>query len=148
MSSPLEEQPESAAAPEERLTPRPPLDQLIGRALRLRCPRCGVGRLFLGWFTMPARCEHCPLKYERAPGYFLGAAYINYGIIALGSTLAFTSLRFGFNVPTETLRYPLLAFCVLLPLYTFRYARAVWLALDAHFDASVLADETAEDDDL
>lgn len=96
---------------------------------------------------MPERCSHCSLKYERAPGYYLGAAYINYGLIALGSTFAFLLLRFGAEIPTERLKYPLLAACVIVPLLTFRHARALWLAFDCHFDASVLADETAAEND-
>jgi uncharacterized protein (DUF983 family) len=127
---------------------RPPLEQLISRALRLRCPRCGDGVLFIGWFTMPERCSACGLKYERAPGYFLGSAYINYGAIALLTTVSFIVLRFGFHVDTVRIKYPLLAVAMILPLYTFRYARALWLALDCHFDKSVLADETAGDNDL
>lgn len=135
------------AGGEGRRRPRPPLEQLVGRALKLRCPRCGEGRLFIGWFTMPERCSVCRLKYERAPGYFLGAAYINYGIIALGTTFAFVLLRYGANIPTATLKYPLLAVCLTVPLLTFRHARALWLALDCHFDASVLADDSGDEND-
>jgi uncharacterized protein (DUF983 family) len=131
-----------------RQRPRPPLEQLIGRALRLRCPRCGEGGLFRGWFTMHERCADCGLKYERAPGYYLGSAYINYGAIALLTTTAYIGLRFGAGVSTAMLKYPLLAVAVLLPFFTFRHARALWLAMDCHFDASVLAEETAGEDDL
>jgi uncharacterized protein (DUF983 family) len=129
------------------LRPRPPLETLIGRALRLTCPRCGEGRLFTGWFTMLERCPQCGLKYERGPGYYLGSAYINYGMIALLTTFAFIGLRYGAGVSTSTLKYPLLAIALIVPLFTFRHARALWLALDCHFDHSVLADETAADDD-
>lgn len=150
-SSPTSPPPDAEGEPllplESRRRPRPPLSRLLGRALRLRCPRCGEGRLFLGWFTMPERCSRCGLKYERAPGYYLGAAYINYGLIALGSTFAFLLLRFGADIPTDRLKYPLLAACVIVPLLTFRHARALWLALDCHFDPSVLADETATEND-
>jgi uncharacterized protein (DUF983 family) len=138
----------SQPAPEPPLRPRPPVEQLIGRALRLHCPRCGLGRLFIGWFTMPERCTECGLKFERAPGYYLGSAYINYGAIALLTTAAFIGLRFGLGFSTAQIKYPLLAVAVLVPLFTFRYARALWLALDCHFDASVLAEETGGDNDL
>lgn len=134
-------------SPQLPVYPRPPLETLLGRGLRLLCPRCGAGRLFRGWFTMHERCPNCRLKYERGPGYYLGSAYINYGMIALLTTFAFVALRFGANVPTNVLRYPLLAVALLLPLATFRHARAVWLALDCHFDHSVLADETATEND-
>ncbi|MCA9052517.1 MAG: DUF983 domain-containing protein [Planctomycetaceae bacterium] len=127
--------------------PRPTPEQRVGRALRLKCPRCGEGELFEGWFRMPERCGVCRLKYERAPGYFLGAAYINYGAIALLTTVSFIILRFGFGITTTMLKYPLFAVAMVLPFLTFRYARGLWLALDSHFDKSVLADETAAEGD-
>ena len=62
--------------------PKPPAETLIGRALKLRCPRCGQGKLFNGWFTMPERCSHCGFKFERDPGYFLEAGIRPVGAIA------------------------------------------------------------------
>jgi uncharacterized protein (DUF983 family) len=129
-------QPDARPAP-----PRPALETLVMRALRLRCPRCGEGRLFSGWFTMPVRCSRCGLKYERAPGYFLGSTYINYGLTALGLVVAYTGLHFGLGLTNRQLAPWLAGFCVLFPLWAFRYARALWLALDCHFDPHVLSDE-------
>lgn len=120
--------------------PRPSLETLIGRALRLRCPRCGTGRLFIGWFTMPERCSECGLKYERAPGYFLGSSYINYGLTAVALTILYVALHFGLGWTNRELTFPLVTFCVLFPLFSFRHARALWLALDCHFDKAVLED--------
>jgi len=34
----------------------------IGRALRLRCPNCGAGRVMRSWFTMNRRCAACGLR--------------------------------------------------------------------------------------
>jgi uncharacterized protein (DUF983 family) len=113
---------------------------LIGRALKLRCPRCAGGKLFLGWFRMYEACPNCKLKYERAPGYFLGSAYINYGLTAFIVTGAYMALRYGAGIPRATLAAPLLAFCVGFPLFFFRYARALWLSMDYYFDVEGFAD--------
>ena len=121
--------------------PRPSPETLLGRAIRLRCPRCGTGQLFTGWFTMPERCSECGLKYERAPGYFLGSSYINYGLTAVALTVLYVILHFGFEWSNRELTFPLVGFCVLFPLVSFRHARALWLALDCHFDKSILAGE-------
>src|SRR2546422_7942059 len=48
-----------------------------------RCPRCRMGRIFRysifrGFPKMCERCSICDLKFEREPGYFLGAMYISY----------------------------------------------------------------------
>ena len=63
---------------------------LLGRALRLRCPRCGETPLFTGWFAMPPRCAFCGIRFERAQGYFVGAIYVNYGVTVLIAPLAAT----------------------------------------------------------
>lgn len=123
---------------------RPTIETLLGRALRLKCPRCGNGPLFVGWFTMPERCPNCGMKYERAPGYFLGSAYVNYGITAVVLMFAYFILHFGFRWSNRQLALPLSTFCVLFPLWAFRYARALWLALDCHFDPYVMTDESTE----
>ncbi len=120
---------------------RPTLETLIRRAAKLRCPRCGEGALFCGWFTMPERCDQCQLKYERAPGYFLGASYINYALTAVILTISYMLLHFGFHLSNRQLTPVLVGFCILFPLATFRHARAFWLALDSHFDKSVLEED-------
>jgi uncharacterized protein (DUF983 family) len=118
-----------------------PLGTLLSRALRLRCPRCGSGRLFSGWFTMPERCSGCRFKYERAPGYFLGSSYINYGLTAVVLIIAYLVLHYGFHLTNQQVAPWLAGFCVLFPLWAFRYARALWLAIDCHIDRSVLSDD-------
>jgi uncharacterized protein (DUF983 family) len=50
---------------------------LVG-ILRQRCPRCRAGKILRGSILlrfpkMDERCEDCDLKFEREPGYFLGA---------------------------------------------------------------------------
>ena len=119
----------------------PPFETLIGRALRLRCPRCGTGKLFVGWFTMPERCSECRLKFQRAPGYYLGSIYINYGLTAVLITVLYFVLHFGVGWTNRELTLPLAVVFVGFPLFSFRYARALWLAMDCHIDPSVLSSE-------
>lgn len=124
--------------------PRPEFEVLIARALKLRCPRCGVGPLFEGTIRMFSQCSRCGLSYERGPGYYLGSAYINYGITALIVTAVFVFGRFVWQIPGRVLLWPLFAFCIIFPLLIFRHARALWLAMDCQFDRSIL-DEPRDD---
>ena len=110
------------------------------RAVQLRCPRCGEGDLFRNWFIMYPTCSHCGLRYERAPGYFLGSAYVNYGIIALTLTVMYVGLHFGAEISNEWLAGPLVGYCTLVPLFLFRYARSWWLAMDCYFDPTSFAE--------
>jgi len=76
------------------------------------------------------------LKYERAPGYFLGSAYINYGATAVLVTLLYVSLHFFARLSNAVLAVPLGLFCVAFPLAFFRIARSLWLGMDFYFDVT------------
>ncbi len=112
--------------------PRRSLWSILANTLRLRCPRCGRGKLFDGWFSMPKKCEVCGQQFEREPGYFLGSIYFNYGVTAIIVTAAALSMMMLTEVSQQTLLLTLGAFCLLFPLWFFRYARALWMAWD-HF---------------
>jgi uncharacterized protein (DUF983 family) len=104
------------------------------RGLRLRCPLCGRGRLFRSWFHMHRECSACGLKFHRGPGYYLGSIYINYGLTAALITAGYLALFITGSL-SPTARLVLLAsVCVIFPLWFFRYARSLWLALDLYLD--------------
>jgi uncharacterized protein (DUF983 family) len=108
---------------------RPPLRTLLARALRLRCPRCGEGRLYAHGLAMLERCPACGLRYEREQGYFVGAVYVNYAITTvavLGGVIALDQL-FGLSLATQLIIAVPLA--LLLPLLVHRHARSIWLAV-------------------
>jgi uncharacterized protein (DUF983 family) len=113
---------------------RASLGEAFRRGMLLRCPRCGEGKLFIGWFTMPERCPKCRLKYERDPGYFLGSTYINYGVTAVAVLFAYLILHSTGGLSNRQLAWPLSSFCVIFPLFFFRYARSLWLEIDCYFD--------------
>ncbi len=83
---------------------------------------------------MPRKCAHCGLVYERAPGFFLGSAYLNYGVTCLSLIVLYLGLHYGCGWTNRQLAAPLMAYCIIWPLVFFRYARAWWLAMDCFFD--------------
>jgi uncharacterized protein (DUF983 family) len=107
---------------------------MLYRALRLRCPRCGEGMLFRGWFRMRPRCDWCGLIYEREPGFFLGSIYVNYGLTAVLTTAAYFLNFVTEAVSEEWILVLLAAFCVLFPAWFFRYARSLWMGFDQYWD--------------
>ena len=116
----------------QRLADR--LTRALGRAIRLRCPRCGATPLFRGWFRMAEACALCGLKFERAQGYFVGAIYINYAVttgIAVGGFFLLWGLL-GFSTRDQLL--VLVPIVVVFPLWFFRYSRSLWLALEWSFN--------------
>ncbi len=100
----------------------------IGAALKLRCPRCGVGRMFDGWFRMRTECDFCRLRFERAQGFFVGAIYVNYAAtvaIAMGGFLLLD--RWGLTLARQFVIWGV--FVVGFPLVFFRHSRSLWLAV-------------------
>lgn len=111
----------------------------VAAALRLRCPVCGRGRLFSGWFAMHPRCPACGLDLRRAPGFYLGSIYVNYGVTALTTLLLFGLLVLLAGWSAEGALAACLAVAVLLPVWLFRYARAILLAIDTSVNSEPAA---------
>ena len=103
---------------------------MIGKGVRLKCPRCGVGALYGRPFSMYERCAHCGLRFEREQGYFVGAIYINYAATVLIAVPGF----FILDVFTAMTIHQQLAlwipFGVVFPLVFFHHSRSLWLVLD------------------
>jgi uncharacterized protein (DUF983 family) len=68
--------------------------------LHEKCPNCGKGQVFMKGkrpFAVPVmkqNCEACHYRFNREPGYFLGAMYISYGIAVLLGMLTFLLMRY------------------------------------------------------
>jgi uncharacterized protein (DUF983 family) len=107
----------------------------VGRGLRLRCPVCGQGRLFCGWFTMEERCPSCGLDLKREQGYYVGAMYINYGVTA--AVILAAGIPVATRYPLATFSWPLGAFAIVFPLLFFRWSRSLWLGIDLYITSLI-----------
>jgi hypothetical protein len=77
-----------------------------------------------------ARCPACGLVFERETGYFIGAIYINYGLTVLLALGGYFALE-AWLAPSPGWQVAVWGtFVVLFPLWSFRYSKALWLALD------------------
>jgi len=110
--------------------------------LKLKCPRCHQGDLFLHKNAyklsklgdMPKNCPDCGLKYEKEPGYFYGAMFISYGLTVGISIVVFLIL--SLLVPSWPLEYHIPVIAAVLVLLTplnFRWSRAIWMNFFTHF---------------
>lgn len=107
--------------------------------LRQRCPRCRMGKIFagsafVGFPKMHERCPVCRLRFEREPGYFLGAMYISYGlalfiIACLASALWLVT---DWWITKDTI-VAVLLFLPMAPAITY-FSRVLWIYLDQTFD--------------
>jgi len=83
---------------------------------------------------MHERCPQCGLKFEREPGYFVGAMYISY-ILSIPPCLVILLLVWRMtHWPFDTVVLAtFIAYLPLVPLVT-RYARVLWIYFDRRVD--------------
>jgi uncharacterized protein (DUF983 family) len=107
--------------------------------LQQRCPRCrmcGIFRysIFRGFPKMCERCAICDLKFEREPGYFLGAMYLSYGLGVLIMAPIALLLWFLTGWPiTKVILWAAVLFLPFAPTITL-FARVLWIYLDQSVD--------------
>ena len=99
-----------------------------------KCPQCREGDIFKSsafklaeFHKMHENCPVCDLKFEREPGFFVGAMYVNYAfsiaiIVAVGIALSIFDI---YNLHTFVLSVVGLVL-LLLPVL-FRYSRILFL---------------------
>jgi uncharacterized protein (DUF983 family) len=103
-------------------------------AARLRCPVCGVGRLFRGWFRMATACPACEATFEREEGFFQGAIYLGYAATLASGICVYALLAWGLGASHPAVSASVLAFTIAIPFLAWRWARAGWLAVDQIVD--------------
>jgi uncharacterized protein (DUF983 family) len=110
------------------------LVRTIARGATRRCPRCGGGHLFAGWFTIKDRCPTCGLRFVREEGDFLGAYVINYGVVsAVVAVVLFLVIALEANGEQRWL-VPLIAtggvVAVAAPIIGYPFSKTIWAAIE------------------
>ncbi len=115
--------------------PAPTPGRMLRRGFAKRCPVCGSGHLFDGWFRMKERCPGCAYRFEREEGFFLGAYTINLAIAeGLLLVLAIVPLIILLDANPDMSVWPLvgigLVAAIAAPLVFYPFSRTIWSAID------------------
>ena len=109
-------------------------DITAGQALRRGlCPVCRSGRIFAGRWRMNESCPVCHTRFERSPGYFVGAMYISYALAVLVLIVLFAVYELGASDAWPTAVVWILgfaAYALAMPA-VFRWSRILWIHLGA-----------------
>ena len=103
------------------------------RAIRFRCPNCGVGKVMRGWGTVKERCSNCHFKFARSGSeYFSGAMFCNFMIAEfLFATCFATAVIVTWpNVPWDAMTYIAVAGAVIVPTLLYPFSKVTWLTVD------------------
>jgi uncharacterized protein (DUF983 family) len=107
--------------------------RMVGRALVLRCPRCGGGQLLRSWTKMRDECPTCGLHLEREEkDFWLGGYLINFVVAELVAALVIVAVLLSTwpDVPWTALEYGAAVLVIAAPIAFFPVSRLLWLAID------------------
>ena len=113
--------------------PRRRVTTPFARALRLRCPHCGGGPVFVTWSHLVPNCPVCGLGFERGEhGYWLGAYFFN----LMAVETVFTVWVVAFLVwtwptpPWAFFQISTIVLMLIVPIAFFPYSKTLFLAFD------------------
>ncbi|MCM8747553.1 DUF983 domain-containing protein [Thermomicrobiaceae bacterium CFH 74404] len=97
-----------------------------------RCPKCGEGKIFQGWFALVPRCPRCGLVFEREEGYWTGAMAINIGVTELVFVIALVAgLVLTWPAPPVAwLLAVTIAINALFPVVFYPFSKTIWISID------------------
>ncbi|GAC1568868.1 MAG: DUF983 domain-containing protein [Ktedonobacteraceae bacterium] len=107
--------------------------------MRQRCPVCGRGKIFAGFFKTYERCPVCGFAFEREPGYYTGAIAVNLVISELLIASIAVPLAASQAVPVIGLIILGCTLPILLPVFFYRPTKSLWMSFD-HFIHPVNSD--------
>jgi uncharacterized protein (DUF983 family) len=99
------------------------------RALRGKCPACGLSPVFLARFRSERRCDACGWFFERGEGHWIGGSEINMIATFWTACPLFigANVAFGFSWISLVLAG---AFTVAFSLAIYRPSRCLFIAFD------------------
>lgn len=101
-----------------------------------KCPQCRKGNMFkhnmyniLKFGEPNTTCSHCGLRFEREPGFFVGAMYFSYAInVAIIVTVG-VGLNIFFDLSIYTVMAIVIATVIIAVPFTYRYSRMLMMYL-------------------
>jgi uncharacterized protein (DUF983 family) len=107
---------------------------VIRSILMEKCPNCGKGEVFekrkklFEFPVMKHACPECGYKFDREPGYFLGAMYVSYGLAVLEGIITFLICYFFFpDLPTIWIPILITVVLMLFSYRNFKLSRIIYI---------------------
>jgi uncharacterized protein (DUF983 family) len=103
---------------------------------RNECPNCHKGKVFadksfffsIGFPKMHQQCSHCGYTYEKEPGYFFGAMFVNYALTVGEGIITYFAASPFFDETFDLKIIPLIGVViVLLSCFNIRLSRMIWI---------------------
>ena len=102
---------------------------ILRRGVSLRCPCCGYGHLFKTWLRTHDHCQACGERFEREPGQWFGAVYVNLGLSALLGLLGCLVAGLFMPLSLSLLLRVGLPVAAMGPILFFRLSKGIWTSI-------------------
>jgi uncharacterized protein (DUF983 family) len=110
--------------------------------VRLKCPRCHQGDLFLTRNPynlkmidkMPKRCPVCGENFERETGFYWGATMVSHATTTIMVVLIHMVTYYFYGWETIPFVVAVTTVLLLLVPITFRSSRAIWINIFVKYD--------------
>lgn len=93
---------------------------------------CGHGKLFRGWLRMLPTCPGCGLRFQRAPGHWLGSWFLNICVVQATLVVAIIAVVLAtWPARLSTVAVAAVAsVAIVVPVAFFPFSRTIWTAID------------------
>lgn len=104
--------------------------------LKNECPNCNIGKVFrdksfffsVGFPKMNENCSHCNSKFEKEPGYFFGAMFVNYALTVGQGLVTYFVVSLFFDKTFDLRMFPIIAtVIILMGSFNIRLSRLIWI---------------------
>lgn len=121
------------------------LGEIMYSVLWNKCPKCHKGDVFIVanpfklkmFDKMHSTCSCCGEKYEKEPGYFYGAMYVSYALMAGWFIITWALNTFVVEADTWPYLIFIITTIILFTTMTFRVSRLLWLNFFIRYDKSI-----------
>lgn len=102
--------------------------------VRRRCPKCGRGRAFAGFWSLRPACPECGRRFQRHPGSITGVMQVGALAVVLFAIAAWYLIDALADFPLDASLALMLSAAVLFGLFFYPYAKLLWEAIDCLLD--------------
>lgn len=99
-----------------------------------KCPKCGKAHVFekkKHIFQLPVmkkNCDVCGYRFDREPGYFLGAMYLSYALAVFQAIVTFLIFYFLFpEVPVLYVAFAIVGVIFLFSMKNYKLSRVMYI---------------------
>lgn len=130
--------------------------EVIYSTLTNTCPRCHKGKVFernnpynLKYiFRMNSSCSVCKEQYLKEPGFFFGAMYVSYALMAGWLIIWVLADILWFRLEAFTLALGITASMVFVSPAFYHWSRIIWLNFFIRYDKNFTNASKIESDSL